>query len=245
MSTEITGTHNTSRQHATHRTTAERSGWRYYDVAVALFVASLLTANIISVKLVQFGPLILPAGVVIFPVSYILGDILTEVYGFRWARRAIWLGFLGNLVAVAAIWMAGVLPAPAFWQNQPAYDTILGFTPRLLLASFAAYLVGEFANSTVLAKMKVWTQGRYLWSRTIGSTVVGQGLDSLVFVLIAFGGLMVPAAVLTTILSQWLFKSLYEVVATPLTYFVVNRLKAAEGVDAFDIDTSLNPFSFE
>lgn len=219
--------------------------WRYYDVAVALFVATLLTANIISVKLIEIGPIIVPAGVVIFPVSYILGDILTEVYGFRWARRAIWLGFLGNLVAVAAIWIAGQLPSPAFWQNQAAWDTILGFTPRLLLASFAAYLVGEFANSTVLAKMKVRTQGKHLWARTISSTLVGQGLDSLVFIFIAFGGLMAPAVIVTTVISQWLFKSLYEILATPLTYFVVNRLKAAEGVDTFDVNTNMNPFSFE
>lgn len=219
--------------------------WRYYDVAVALFVASLLTANIIAVKLIEIGPLILPAGVVIFPVSYILGDILTEVYGFRWARRAIWLGFLGNLVAVVAIWIAGLLPSPSFWGNQEAYNTILGFTPRLLVASFIAYLVGEFANSTVLAKMKVRTQGRHLWMRTIGSTIVGQGLDSLVFILIAFGGLMAPAVIVTTVVSQWLFKSAYEIFATPLTYYVVNRLKAIEGVDVYDVDTNMNPFSFE
>jgi uncharacterized integral membrane protein (TIGR00697 family) len=224
---------------------SKSSTWRYYDVAVALFVASLLTANIISVKLIEIGPIIVPAGVVIFPLSYILGDILTEVYGFRWARRAIWLGFLGNLVAVAAIWVAGLLPSPAFWQNQGAWDTILGFTPRLLVASFVAYLVGEFANSTVLAKMKVWTQGKHLWSRTISSTLVGQGLDSLVFILIAFGGLMAPAAIMTTVISQWLFKSIYEIAATPLTYFVVNRLKQAEGVDTFDVNTNMNPFSFE
>ena len=198
---------------------SKSSTWRYYDVAVALFVASLLTANIIAVKLIEIGPIIVPAGVVIFPVSYILGDILTEVYGFRWARRAIWLGFLGNLVAVVAIWIAGLLPSPAFWQNQAAWDTILGFTPRLLVASFVAYLVGEFANSTVLAKMKVWTQGKYLWTRTISSTIVGQGLDSLVFILIAFGGLMAPAVIMTTVISQWLFKSVYEIVATPLTYY--------------------------
>ncbi|MCB0085368.1 MAG: queuosine precursor transporter [Caldilineaceae bacterium] len=219
--------------------------WRYYDVAVALFVASLLTANIIAVKLIQLGPLILPAGVVIFPVSYILGDVLTEVYGYRWARRAIWLGFVGNLVAVVAIWLAGLLPAPAFWQGQDAYNTILGFTPRLLLASFAAYLLGEFANSTVLAKMKIWTQGRHLWARTIGSTIVGQGLDSLVFILIAFGGLMAAPELGTAIVSQWIFKSAYEALATPLTYAVVNTLKRLEGVDAYDVDTDLNPFAFE
>ena len=223
----------------------QKGNWRYYDVAVALFVASLLTANIIAVKLIQLGPLVLPAGVVIFPVSYILGDVLTEVYGYRWARRAIWLGFLGNLIAVFAIGLAGLLPAPVFWPNQGAYDIILGFTPRLLLASFCAYLVGEFANSTILAKMKIWTQGRHLWARTISSTIVGQGLDSLVFILIAFGGLMAGPALVTAILSQWLFKSLYEALATPLTYLVVNRLKRVEGVDAYDADTNFTPFAFE
>ena len=222
-----------------------RSGWRYYDVAVALFVASLLTANIISVKLIVIGPLILPAGVVIFPISYILGDILTEVYGYRSARRAIWLGFTGNLLAVLAIWLTGLLPSPAFWQGQEAYDTILGFTPRLLLASFLAYLIGEFANSTILAKMKIWTQGHHLWARTIGSTVVGQGLDSLIFISIAFSGQMAAPALVSAVLSQWLFKSLYEAADTPLTYLVVNRLKRIEGVDSYDVDTDFNPLAFE
>jgi queuosine precursor transporter len=228
-----------------HSTPSMQSRWRYYDVAVALFVASLLTANIISVKLIMIGSLILPAGVIIFPVSYILGDILTEVYGYRYARRAIWLGFAGNLMAVLAIWLTGLLPAPIFWQGQEAFDTILGFIPRLLIASFVAYLIGEFANSTVLAKMKIWTQGRHLWARTIGSTVVGQGLDSLIFITIAFGGPMTAPELVTAVLSQWLFKSLYEVVATPLTYLVVNRLKRVEGVDTYDVDTKLNPFTFE
>jgi uncharacterized integral membrane protein (TIGR00697 family) len=222
-----------------------RPSWRYYDVAVALFVASLLTANIISVKLIVIGPLILPAGVVIFPISYILGDILTEVYGYRYARRAIWLGFVGNLIAVLAIWITGVLPAPAFWQGQAAFDTILGFTPRLLLASFVAYLVGEFANSTVLSKMKIWSQGRHLWARTIGSTVVGQGLDSLLFISIAFSGQMAGSELILAVLSQWLFKSLYEAAATPFTYLAVNRLKHVEGVDAYDVEIDLNPFALE
>ncbi len=222
-----------------------QSGWRYYDVSVALFVAALLTANIIAVKLISIGPFVLPAAVVIFPVSYILGDILTEVYGFRYARRAIWLGFLGNVVAVAAIFLAGILPAPLFWQGQASYDAILGFAPRLLIASFVAYLVGEFVNSTILAKMKIWTRGRHLWARTISSTVVGQGLDSLVFIVLAFGGLMAGPALMTSVLSQWLFKSAYEIVATPLTYAVVNALKRAEGVDAYDTDTSMNPFAFD
>lgn len=219
--------------------------WRFYDAIVALFVASLLTANIISVKLIAVGPLVVPAGVVIFPLSYILGDVLTEVYGYRAARRAIWLGFAGNLVAVVAIWIAANLPSPSFWQEQAAFDAILGFTPRLLLASFVAYLIGEFANSTVLAKMKVWSQGRYLWARTIGSTVIGQGLDSLVFISIAFSGAMATPALLSAALSQWSLKSLYEIAATPLTYLVVNRLKCSENADAYDDDTNLNPFAWE
>lgn len=223
----------------------KKISWRFYDVGVALFVASLITANIIAVKLIQVGPLILPAGVVIFPVSYILGDVLTEVYGYRYARRAIWLGFIGNGLAVIAIFVGGVLPAPVFWTGQEAYQTILGFTPRLLLGSFAAYLVGEFANSTVLAKMKIWTQGRHLWARTIGSTLIGEGLDSLVFITIAFGGVFAPNELMTAIVSQWLFKSAYEALVTPITYWVVNSLKRAEGVDAYDIDTNLNPFAFE
>jgi queuosine precursor transporter len=221
------------------------SGWRYYDVVVAFFVAALLTANIISVKLLAIGPLILPAGVVVFPVSYILGDILTEVYGFRYARRAIWLGFLGNVLAVAAIWLSERLPAPPFWQGQDAFTMILGFTPRLLLASFVAYIIGEFANSTVMAKMKVLTQGRHLWARTIGSTIIGQGLDSLIFISIAFGGQLDGSALFTALLGQWLFKTLYEAIATPFTYLVVNRLKRVEGVDTYDVAVNFNPFTLE
>lgn len=216
-----------------------------YLTSATHFVATLLTANIIAVKLIQLAPLIVPAGVIIFPLSYILGDILTEVYGFRYARRAIWLGFIGNLAAVVAIYVAGLLPAPVFWDGQAAYQTILGFTPRLLLASFVAYLIGEFANSTILAKMKVWTQGRHLWARTISSTLVGQGLDSLVFILIAFGGSMAMPALATAVFSQWLIKSAYEALATPLTYLVVNKLKRVEEVDVYDTNTRMNPFAFE
>ncbi len=159
-----------------------------FVVVVALFVTALITANVTAVKLLGVFGLVLPAGVLVFPVSYICGDVLTEVYGYQVARRVIWLGFLCNLLAVAAIYLGGVLPAAPFWQDQQAYETILGYTPRLLAASFLAYLVGEFANSYVLARMKVATNGRWLWSRTIGSTLVGQGLDSLVFVFLAFVG---------------------------------------------------------
>jgi hypothetical protein len=190
-----------------------------------------------------FG-LILPAGILIFPISYIFGDVLTEVYGYRQARQVIWLGFFCNLIAVVAIWLGQILPGASFWDGQAAYERILGYTPRLLGASFLAYLVGEFANSFVLAKMKIATNGRWLWARTIGSTLVGQGLDSLVFMTLAFIG-TIPLTVLAgAIVAQWLSKSVYEAIITPLTYVLVNFLKKREGLDVFDTDTRFNPLLF-
>jgi hypothetical protein len=224
----------------------------WFVLVVAVFITSLITANIMAVKLISLpvpawagrpwqAGVVLPAAIIIFPVSYIAGDVLTEVYGYRQARRVIWLGFGCNLLAVAAISVGQRLPAAPFWEAQAAYERILGYTPRLLAASFAAYLVGEFANSMILAKMKVATQGRWLWSRTIGSTLVGQGLDSLVFISLAFGGTMAVSLVATTVISQWLAKAVYEVLATPLTYAVVNFLKRVEGLDVYDRDTRFNP----
>ena len=211
---------------------------------VTIFVTCLIVSNIVAVKLVDFWGMVLPAAVVIFPVSYIIGDVLTEVYGYAQARRVIWLGFACNLLAVIAIWISGALPAAAFWApNQQAYDAILGYTPRLLAASFLAYLLGEFANAAVLARMKVATGGRYLWTRTIGSTLVGQGLDSAVFITIAFIGVIPPDVLPMTIVTQWLFKTAYETAATPVTYLIVNWLKRVEGVDTFDVRTRLNPFA--
>ncbi|MEE4379081.1 MAG: queuosine precursor transporter, partial [Candidatus Competibacteraceae bacterium] len=157
-----------------------------FVIVVAGFVTTLLIANIIAVKLIDVGGWILPAGTLIFPISYILGDVLTEVYGYRRARQVIWLGFACNLLAVMAIWLAQVLPPAGFWDGQAAFERILGYTPRLLAASFLAYLLGEFANAFILAKLKILTQGRWLWTRTIGSTVVGQLLDSTVFITVAF-----------------------------------------------------------
>jgi uncharacterized integral membrane protein (TIGR00697 family) len=210
---------------------------------VAIFITCLLIANIIAVKLVNIFGLTVPAAIVIFPISYICGDVLTEVYGYRRARQVIWLGFACNLLAVVAIWAGQVLPGAAFWDAQAAYVRILGFTPRLLVASFCAYLVGEFANSIVMARMKVLTAGRMLWTRTIGSTIVGEGLDSLIFITIAFLGVIPPGGILSAIITQWLFKVAYETLATPLTYAVVNFLKRQEGLDIFDRDTSLNPLA--
>jgi len=228
---------------------------RWYPAVVALLATSLVVSNIIAVRLIALSffdliELTLPAAIVLFPVAYIVGDVLTEVYGYPAARRGIWIAFGCNLVAVIAIWLAGVLPAASFWtagvydnpeQADQAYRAILGFTPRLLVASFLAYLVGEFLNSFVLAKMKVRTEGRYLWMRTIGSTIVGQGADSLIFITVAFYGILPTSALMTAVVSQWLVKSAYEALATPLTYWVVNSLKRSEGIDTFDRDTNFRP----
>ena len=213
-------------------------------LVAAFFVTALITANIIAVKVVDVGGVQVPAGTLtLFPVSYIFGDVLTEVYGFRRARQVIWLGFACNLLAVLAIYVAGVLPAAPFWQDQEAYDTILGFTGRLLLASFAGYLVGEFVNSFVLARLKLVTRGRWLWSRTISSTVFGQLVDTAIFIAIAFGGVIPNDALRTTFLHAWLVKIAYETLATPLTYWIVAFLKRADASDVYDRETSFNPFN--
>jgi len=214
-----------------------------FVAVTAIFITCLIVSNIIAVKIISVGGRNLPAAIIIFPISYIFGDILTEVYGYRTARKVIWLGFLCNLFAVIAIWLGGLLPSAPFWTDQSAYNSILGFMPRVLAASFIAYLAGEFANSFILAKMKVATKGRWLWTRTIGSTVVGQALDSGIFILIAFyGGAMVLGALGTMILTHWLVKVGYEVVATPFTYMIVGYLKKKEGIDTYDTATNFNPF---
>jgi uncharacterized integral membrane protein (TIGR00697 family) len=213
----------------------------WFVIAVTVFITCLITANITAVKLVSVFGLVVPAAIIIFPVSYIFGDILTEVYGYRRARRVIWLGFLCNLIAVVAIWLGQVLPPASFWDGQAAYERILGYTPRLLLASFLAYLLGEFANAFVMAKMKIATKGRWLWSRTIGSTLIGEGLDSLVFMMIAFVGEIPGTQLASAIVTQWLAKSAYEACVTPLTYAAVNFLKRRERLDVYDYDTRFNP----
>jgi uncharacterized integral membrane protein (TIGR00697 family) len=215
----------------------------FFVAVVALFVTCLIISNVIAVKLAMVQGLVLPAGIIIFPVSYLLADVLTEVYGYRAARRVLWLGFFCNLLAVAAIWIGGLLPAAPFWDGQAAYDQILGATPRILLASFAAYLVGEFANTMIMSKLKVAMAGRHLWARAIASTLVGQGLDSMVFIAIAFSGMMPLPILLGTIVTQWLIKSAYEALATPLTYAMVGYLKRREGIDTYDRGISFNPFA--
>lgn len=209
-----------------------------------LFVTALITANIVAVKVVDVGGLLVPAGTLtLFPLSYIFGDVLTEVYGFARARQVIWMGFACNAIAVAAIMLTGVLPAAGFWEDQQAYDAILGFTWRLLLASFAGYLVGEFINSFVLARLKLLTKGRWLWSRTISSTVFGQFFDTGIFILIAFAGVIPDNELGRTFLTAWAVKVAYETLATPLTYAVVGYLKRVDQSDVYDDTTSFNPFS--
>ena len=200
--------------------------WRFVSFA-ALFVTCLLTANTMAAKLIGVAGVVVPAAIVIFPISYVVGDVLTEVWGYGVARRVIWLGFACNALMVTALWLGGELPPAPFWKGQDAYEAIFGQTPRILAASFLAYLVGEFANAFVLAKLKIATQGRWLWMRTIGSTIVGQGLDSAVFVTLAFAGVVPAGAVVSIVAAQWIFKVAYEAAATPLTYAAVAWLNTA------------------
>ncbi|WP_207479454.1 queuosine precursor transporter [Arenibaculum pallidiluteum] len=218
---------------------AQHSSW--FLLIVALFVTCLLVSNVTAVKLVMVSGLVLPAAVVIFPISYIIGDVLTEVYGFARARQVIWLGFLCNLLAVAAFAVGGALPPAPFWEGQEAYQQILGSAPRILAASFMAYLAGELVNAYVLARLKVMTGGRMLWLRTIGSTLVGQLIDSAIFIGIAFAGVMPVEALVAAAVTQWLVKSAFEAVATPVTYAVVAFLKRMEGLDVYDGDTRFSP----
>jgi uncharacterized integral membrane protein (TIGR00697 family) len=206
----------------------------------ALFVTCLLTANIIAVKVLSVGPVILPAAIIVFPLSYIIGDILTEVYGYRLARKVIWLGFACNLIFVVFARIGQALPPASFWGGQQAYESILGYTWRLLIASFVGYLAGEFTNSFILARMKILTRGRWLWTRTIGSTIVGEGLDTSIFITLAYIGTSSFMPIM--ILYHWLIKTGYEVVATPLTYAVVKYLKKKEAIDTYDRKTRFNPF---
>ncbi len=225
--------------------------FRYYDIVMAAFVAILLLSNLIGASKPSFITLpngeawIFGAGVLFFPISYILGDVLTEVYGYAKARRVIWTGF-GALAFMAFMaWVVVALPPAEEWPYQSDYEHVFGNSWRIVLASITAFWVGEFANSFVLAKMKVWTQGRFLWMRTIGSTIVGQGLDSMIFYPLAFWGLAgwPPETLFQVVLSQWFIKTAWEAALTPVTYIVVGRLKAAEGVDLFDMDTDFSPFA--
>jgi queuosine precursor transporter len=219
-----------------------KNEWQYFSIVSSVFVATLLISNTVGGKVFTLYGLNLPGGVIVFPISYIFGDILTEVYGYKASRKIIWTG-LGCLVLMSVIYYTvQMLPPAAFWQDQKAYETVLGVAPRIAFASSIAYFVGEFANSYTLAKMKVLTEGKHLWARIIGSTIVGQAADTLIFCIIAFSGVFTPANIITILVSNYIFKVLYEVIATPVTYSIVRHLKKIEGVDVYDRNTDFNPF---
>ncbi len=215
---------------------------KYFLLIGILFVAVLMISNTVSTKLIQVGPYVFAGAIFIFPISYIFGDVLTEVYGFRASRMIIWSGFAALILMSFCYWFVQVLPAPPFWQNQKAYEQILGGVPRIVLGSILAYAVGEFANSYVLSRMKIWSNGKDLWQRTIGSTLVGEGLDSLIFGVVAFAGTIPIEALFSLIFSGYFAKVLFEVMCTPLTYIIVNKLKQAEDLDVYDRNVNYNPF---
>lgn len=217
--------------------------FRYYDLVMAAFVTVLLVSNIASAaRIVKIWKFTFDAGTLLFPLAYIFGDVLTEVYGYARARRVIWVGFAANAVMSGIIMLVGILPWAGFGPTTEAYYEVLGFTPRIVIASLAAYWVGEFSNSFVLAKIKLWTRGRFLWIRTISSTIIGQGVDTAAFVLVAFLGVFAGAEIRTLIISNYIFKVGVEVVFTPLTYLIVGGLKRTEKVDFYDYKTNFNPF---
>ena len=216
--------------------------FKYYELLVHAFVVILLVSNLIGSKIVAVGPFRISAAQAIFPISYIFGDIFTEVYGYAASRRAIWIGFGASaLLSLMGLFAVSLPPAPD-WPGQGCFEQVLTFVPRMFIASLIAYWAGEFANAFVLAKMKILTRGRFLWMRTIGSTLVGQAVDTTLVILIAFWGSITRDLMTTMILSGYLGKVLYEAAATPVTYAVVNFLKRQEGVDVYDINTDFNPF---
>lgn len=218
--------------------------FRSFDVVMAAFVAILLLSNLIgAAKLATVEGYTFGAGILFFPLGYVLGDVLTEVYGYARARRCIWVGFSALLFMAFMSWVVVSLPPAPGWNGQGAYESVFGQVPRIVLASITAFWAGEFVNSYVLARMKIWTQGRALWSRTIGSTIVGQAVDSLIFYPLAFFGEWSTPQVVTVMVTNWGLKVLWEVLLTPVTYAVVNWLKRHEGVDLFDEGTDFTPFA--
>ncbi len=216
--------------------------YQHLDSITALFVAVLLISNITSTKILVLGPFTLDGGTLLFPLSYIFGDILTEVYGYVRSRKTIWLGFIAALLMSILVILVGWLPPDPSWPHQTAYEQILGLTPRIVLASVIAYLAGEFANAYVLAKLKIRTQGRWLWLRTIGSTLIGQWIDTGLFITIAFTGVFPSNLILSLIVSNYIFKCGIEILFTPATYWLTGWLKQQEHEDFYDTETNFNPF---
>jgi len=216
--------------------------YKYLSSISVFFVSVLLISNVASSKIVDFKWFTFDGGTLLFPLSYIFGDILTEVYGYKRAKNVIWLGFFMALLMSLVFIVVGKLPSAPDWNNQNAYDLILGLTPRIVLASLFAYFVGSFSNSFILAKIKIWTKGKMLWIRTIGSTIIGELLDSVIFIVIAFYGILPNSLLITLIISNYIFKTSIEILFTPITYKIVSFLKKKEGEDYYDTNTNFNPF---
>jgi len=216
-----------------------------FVIIACLFVSSLLLSNIIAGKLISIGGMTLPGAVILFPLAYIFGDILTEVYGYGRTRMVIWTGFACNILMVGVFTLLMAIPSPDFFEVEEAFAIVLGMTPRIVMASLLAYLAGEFANAYVLSRMKILTRGRWLWTRTIGSTLIGEGLDTIIFISVCFVGIVPHGILMQMVLYQYLFKVAFELLATPLTYIVVAYLKRREGTDIYDHGISYNPFQLE
>jgi uncharacterized integral membrane protein (TIGR00697 family) len=214
---------------------------RLLPVISGLFVGVLILSNVLAAKMLRIGPFVFDGGTLLFPLSYIFGDVLTEVYGYRESRKVIWTGLAALVVMSLNIWIIGILPAEPSWAFQQSYDDILAQVPRIALASVAGYFAGEWSNSVVLSRMKLLTKGKWLWTRTIGSTLVGEMADTLLFVTIAFAGSYPSSVLLTMIASNYLFKCSIEAVFTPVTYKVVGFVKKTESVDAYDYGVRYNP----
>jgi queuosine precursor transporter len=218
--------------------------YRHLDTLTIGFVVVLLISNLVGPKIVQFGRLEISAAEFFFPLTYICGDVFTEVYGYGASRRAIWLGFFAmGMLSVMGQLAVALPPAPG-WNDQSAFAKVFGLVPRFAAASLIAYWAGEFTNSYTLAKLKLWTRGRWLWTRTVGSTITGQAVDTTVLVAVAFAGVRPAKTLVWVIVSSYLVKVAVEVIATPVTYLVVGSLKRTEGIDTFDWRTNFNPFAW-
>lgn len=218
--------------------------FKYFDVIMALFVAVLLISNLASTKILSLGVFTFDGGTLLFPLSYIFGDILTEVYGYQRARKVIWTGFGAAILMSFVLWVVQILPAASDWPNQVAYESLLGFVPRIVVASLIAYFAGAFSNAFILSKLKIRSKGKYLWLRTIASTIIGEGIDTAIFCTIAFYGVFSQEVLISIIISNYVFKTSVEVFFTPITYSIVGFLKSKEQIDAYDNGINYNPFRY-
>jgi hypothetical protein len=218
---------------------------KYFLYIAILFVSVLMIANTVAVKIIQIGIFSVAGGTLIFPISYIFGDILTEVYGYKASRKIIWAGFASIVLMSVVYWLVQLMPSAPFWQNQNDYVLILGAVPRIVIGSMIGYFAGEFSNSYVMSKMKIWTKGKHLWTRTVGSTVVGEGVDTILFSTVSFAGILPFSALITIIISGYILKVAYEIIITPITYIIVSWLKHKENMDIYDHGVDYNPFSLK